>query len=252
MSLESLATALIDPTKASEWISGLAGIVGALVGGAATMVMTEWFNSRNRARLDRERNAEVTSATFTRLNHIYSVARQIHEHFSDAITAAQGTQGPVHATTLPIQKMSPHVFFPVEQQWILIKIGGPSVVNTIGSLDFAFNQLLDTVEEYKLRRELLQKSLPSPSQANGNQGSYILSQEQMLQIAPDSAALDMCIEQIVPLSNGIVTDGFTALCALIGAKALPLGKQWHVELPDPSGKLVTLKAGNPEPQPVVS
>jgi len=243
VSFESWASELLSPSHSSEWISGIAGAGGALLGGLVTMAMTEWFNRRARGREEREARAKVTSATFARLNHIYSVTRQVWEHFAPAIESAKSAGVPIPAQVLPLQRMSTPVFFPVEEQWILTKIGGPELVNSTGALDYAFNLLLDSVERYGSERNEMMQAFPASSVMRGNVGTTFADQSQLNSIRPKIAACEMLLDQIVPMASRLMDDAYEAIICLVGAKSMPLGKKWKVQLIDPQGQTVTLTAG---------
>jgi hypothetical protein len=244
--------ALFDPSHSSEWISGLTGIVGALLGGFVTMMMTEWFNRRTRKQTEKDHRAQVAMATFTRLNSIYSVSRQICSHFNDAVAAAKAANVPLPLQVLPLQRMSTPIFFPLEEQWLLTKIGGPALINSIGSLDHSFNLLLDTVDHYTAERLKLFSMLPPPTTMKGHVGTSVFTPAQLTQIGPQMAICEMVLDQMLPLARDLVSDAFEAIRHLAGAKSMPLGRKWEVGLPDPSGKNVLLKAGCLNPLPYVN
>jgi hypothetical protein len=69
-------------------VSGVIGIVGAVVGSVVTVTWTEFFNWRARRREQRSRMFSLANSLFMKLSNIYADAIQIRDHLSGCIRTA--------------------------------------------------------------------------------------------------------------------------------------------------------------------
>ncbi|WP_143146813.1 hypothetical protein [Novosphingobium sp. NDB2Meth1] len=212
------------------------------------MAMTEWFNRRARKRNDIERKAQVAFATFQRLNQIYSVTLSIESHLREGIERAQQARSYNFLTTQALQRMAAPIYFPVEEIWTLTQIGGADLGNSVGSLDHAFNLLLNALDDYGVKRDVLMNEMPPPTRAEGYKGTMEVDETEILRLTPQIGALELAIEQLHPMAQRLALEAFEALCKVVGAESLPLGKSFEVGLVTPDGQKVVIKAGNPKPR----
>lgn len=235
------------PSHASEWISGLWGALGAIFGGAVTMCWTEWFNTRSRRRDQKARFAAVTFSAYQRLNHMYSVTTSIRDHLVEGCASRVDSQQPLFLTVRPMMRMSPPMSFPPDEVWDLTQIGGHPLTNAVNSLDYAFNVLLDSMDDYFSRRRELMALFPPPEEWEGDRGSLEITADQLKQFRPRMAELDMSIDQMRSMATSLTKELFQALKMVVYAKSKPLGDKFEIGLRDPEGHQISLKAGAIEP-----
>lgn len=243
MTGHSWLDALFGPAHVSEWISGLWGALGAMAGSLITLAWTERFNRRAREEDLKERFGAVAFSTYQRLNHIYSLTCTIRQHFQEGYNRGKKSGGPICLATQPMQRLSPPVFMPIDDLWVLTKIGGAAIINKINNLDYAFNMLQDSVDVYtSMRRDLMDK-LPPPATMQGVQGQVDLTNPDVRALLPTFVELDLLIEQCLPIADRIIASSFDSLVALVASHTYPLGKDFEAMLPNPKGRVVKLRAG---------
>jgi hypothetical protein len=145
--------------------------------------------------------------------------------------------------------MSGPVIFPIEELWTLTQVGGRDLVNRVGSLDHAFNSLLDVMSRYDEQRRRVWAKFPPPAHMDGIAASVELTEEQVRMLRPDIEELDHILIQTIPMARRLACDTFEALQLLIHAKTRPLGKKFAVSLPDPTGRSVRISAEDARPRP---
>ncbi len=240
--LSSWLNELANPAYSREWISGATGAGGAILGSLVTIFWTAAYNRGTRKRERREKFAAGAFAAYQRLNHMYSVALQIRDHLNLGEEEARKQGAPVCTRTMPMQRMSGSVTFPLEELWTLTLVGGSALINRVNSLDHSFNHLVESIESYgTLRREVWLK-MPTPVSMRGHVGSVVLTPGDMRKIAPDFGALDHLLGQVTPIARAIVDDTFEALTLLVHAKSRPLGKKFKIQTVSPRGEVVVVRA----------
>lgn len=240
LAVSSWLHSLVTPTHATEWISGLTGAGGAVLGSLVTVGYTAWYSHRTRLRERREKFAAGSFATFQRLNQIYSVAIKLRDHLREGQMLAEDKDQPVCTVTMGIQRMSGPVSFTIDELWTLTQVSDNTLINRVNSLDHAFNALLDAMDRYASMRDEVWKLLPAPDKIDGIVGSVGLTQAQAQHILPEFAKLDHFLSQLLDISSNVVLDTYDALKLLVFAKAKPLGKNFKVEVPNPQGEVTTI------------
>lgn len=238
---------ILKPAYTLEWISGLIGAGGAVLGSLVTILWTEWFNSRSRKRERREKFSAGSFAAYQRLNKIYSLSVIIRNHLESGIAAAKAERGaPICAKIQPINRLSGPIYFTIEELWTIAQLGGSDLINNINSLDDSFNALLDLMERYERERaDILAQVIPE--RMEGLVGTLGLTEEQMKRLRPKFAALDAMAVDTAKMATSIVTDCFEALVSLVKVKSRPLGKEFEILLPDPKGRPVKINASGVHP-----
>lgn len=243
---------LTASTHSSEWISGITGAAGAILGSLVTVSWTAWYGHRTRRLERREKFAAGAFAAYQRLNQIYSIALVVRNHLDQGQALAAEKGQPACTTTMGMQRMSGPVFFPIEELWTLTQVGGNKLINRVNSLDHAFNSLLDSVDRYGLERQELWVNFPTPDKMDGIVGDVGLTEDQRRALAPGIAALDHILEQLRPMARSIVNDTFEALTLLMHAKSHPLGKNFKIALPSPTGEQVEISAQDGQKGPLAA
>src|SRR5580698_9086693 len=136
-----------DPKHASEWINGLTGAGGAILGSVVTITWTEWFNRRTRRREKRQKFGAAAFAAFHKLNHINSIAATIRNHLRESIAEARKKPDqPICLRVRPVAGMSGPIEYTVDELYNIAQMGKPELINTILSTDQNFNSLMNIME----------------------------------------------------------------------------------------------------------
>ena len=243
---------LVDKSHSSEWISGICGIGGAILGSVIALFLTEFLSARRRKKDQLDRFAAAAFAAYQRLNQIYSITIIIRDHLLEGQTAAVKNQMFACLATRPIQQMSAPVVFPMDELWAITKIGGANTINALNSLDSVFNMLNDSMDDYSAARNELTDRMPPPSAMQGQCGTTMLSEDQLAPLLPMVADLNGRLDSLLPMANSLVDDSFRALVLIATAETKPLGPKFEMQMPDPSGKVVKFGAQIKIPVPVLS
>lgn len=144
--------------------------------------------------------------------------------------------------TIPINKLSDRVIFPMDELWALTRMDGIKIINAVNSLDQVFNSLNDAMELYSTRIATLIVDLPHPTNYANFAGEISLTLEDIEKFSPRVGGLNFMLDQILPMSEKVVQGSFNALSLIVRSKRRPLGRNFSISLPDPSGAKITLKA----------
>jgi hypothetical protein len=227
----------------SELIAGGIGAVGVLAGAFVSVLWTEFFNQRSRKRDRKERFATGTFAVYQKLNYIYSLTMVRRDHLSRGILEAILIGAPfLYSTTLPVFGHSKLVEFTTDDLWAITQVGGADLVNTVNSLDNAFNQQSAIMRYYSEERRGLTSRYPPSTRIVDGVASIGVTQEQFFQMQPIIVELDGIVLQTHTLMTQLLTDTFQALRALVYAREKPLGPEFGITLPGLDGKDVAISA----------
>jgi hypothetical protein len=233
---------LSTASHSSEWISGLTGAGGAILGSVVTVIWTELFNRRTRSRDRKSRNAAGAFAAYQRLNQIYSNALVVKQHLDGSMAYAIVSRSPFFCMqVVPMNRLPGPVSFPVDELWTLAQVGGHTLINRVNSLDHAYNSLAEMMDHFRDARIATWNQIV-PERMNGTTGTVAMTPEVFKAMMPRFAELDSAITQIKPIADSLVADAFEALELLVHAKAKPLGKTFKLSLPRADGGVAIIQA----------
>lgn len=236
----------LEAGHATEWISGISGAGGALVGAFVSVLWTEYFNQRTRKRDDRRLTHIAALSVYHKLNKIYSGSRTIFKHHEDFVAQYQSNTGPKCMSLMGMLISDRTIWFSVEERKGILDASGKGIVNTSGlrllntlqDLDEGFNFLTSCVIRYGQQRQKLLESL-SPQQVTGTVAtSTSISATQLV----TANALDMEIDQVFPMASEIAQSALEAIRDLVYLPGMPLGKNFSVQLPTLSDEILNLHA----------
>lgn len=242
MTLETWIAGLFTAKHSTEWISGLTGAGGAILGSVVTVAWTELFNRRTRRRDQRMRNAAGSFAAYQRLNQIYSNALAVKRHLDGSMAHAVVSEAPYFCTVVqPMNRLPGPVAFPVDELFILMLVGGHTLINRVNSLDHAYNALAEVMDHYREARTGVWGQL-TPERMDGVIGTIAMTDALLKRMQPHFVELDFVLTQIKPMTDNLVADTFEALDLLVHAKTKPLGKNFEISLPRADGGVANLRA----------
>ena len=236
----------LEAGHAGEWISGIAGAVGAITGAFVSVLWTEFFNRRTRTRNDRRSTQTAALSVLQKLNKIYSASSTIHKHYEDFLTEYKPYMGQKCLSLMGMLVSDRSIWFTIEERTGILKASGKNIaktsglrlINTLQDLDERFNFLIACTIRYGAQRQKFLDEI-IPKEVEGIVGtSFSISPQQHVR----ANALDMQIEQVFPMAKDIVEDAREALRDLVYLPAKPLGKNFSFQLPIPGGSPVTLHA----------
>lgn len=226
----------------NELLIGIIGAGGAICGSIVSVTWTELFNVRNRRRELRERLHIHSLSVLTKLQKIYSSSIYIHDHLKTSIAEAQLRKAPYLALFVPpYATVSEGVQFSIEERSAMVSVAGTDLLNKMADLDLRSNSVLDNMRRYTADHASLFSNL-QPNDTKGTLVEKLLSRDEMMAITPRLIQLDSIIIGCLPILEELTVDTFEALRLLSGAKERPLGPKFAMELPDPTGRRVTLRA----------
>ncbi len=236
----------LEAGHAVEWISGITGAGGAILGSLVTVLSTEIFNGRKLKRDDARENHISALAIFNKLNKIYSQCLTIHQHYSEFNTQYRPTTGPKCLSFMPLSVSDREVWFTMEERKAVLNSGGKKIAQSSGlrllnrmlDLDERYNFLTKSALKYGPDREKLMDSFTA-TEALGIVGPQF-EITPLQQVKANS--LDMYIDQVFPVSKEIGVHAFEALQDLVYLPGKPLGNGFSISLPDPDGVIIELKA----------
>lgn len=246
MTIKEWYDGLFAVGHSNEWITGLIGAGGAILGSAVTVVWTELFNRRTRRRDQKARNAAGSFAAYQRLNQIYSNAVAVKRHLDTSFAEAEKEGAPYLCVLVrPLNRLSGPVEFPVDELWTLVQVGGHVLINRVSSLDHAHNSVMDVMDQYRLVRDEVWSHI-TPESMEGTVGTVAMTPEDLKKLRPRFAELDFMLTQISPIVNSLVDDAFEAFRLLVQAKTKPLGKKFEIGLQKADGTYVIIRATEPQ------
>lgn len=249
MTIQAWFDGLFTTAHTTEWISGLTGAGGAILGSVVTVIWTELFNRRTRRRDQKGRNAAGSFAAYQRLNQIYSNALVVKQHLDGSMAYAIVSHSPYFCMqVVPMNRLAGPVSFPVDELWTLAQVGGHALINRVNSLDHAYNSLAEMMDQYREARTAIWNQMV-PERMDGTTGTVAMTPEVFKTMMPRFVELDSAITQIKPIADSLVADAFEALDLLVHAKAKPLGKAFKLGLPRPDGSVAIIDAKQRRPKP---
>lgn len=242
---------LTNPSHTSEWISGIAGAGGAILGSIVAIIATEFISWRKRKRDQREKLSAAAFTALQRLNQIYSVTITLRDHLKEGKSLSDKQPIQLCLATRPIQRMSSPVIFPAEEMWAMIKIGGGKLLNNIQSLDNVFNMLLDTMDSYNRDRQELTDAIPAPEIMSGHRGTSAVSEQDIIRLRPKIIDLNGRIISCISIADKLAVDAFSSLVLIATSEKRLFGKKFEIQLPNPAGEIVKFGARIKSPVPGV-
>ena len=236
----------LEAGHATEWISGIVGAGGAVVGAFVSVLWTEFFNRRTRKRDDRRANHTAALSIYHKLNKIYSGSRTILKHYEEFSSQYQPNSGPKCLSLMGLLISDRTVWFSVEERTGILdssgktiaKASGLRLLNTLQDLDERFNFLTNCATRYGRDRQRFLDEM-QPEQVSGIVGTLSsISPTQLVR----ANALDMQIEQTFPMARGIALNAFEAIRDLVYLPGKPLGKDFSVLLTSLDGENFNLHA----------
>jgi hypothetical protein len=229
---------ILEAGHASDWISGIIGAGGAIVGSLVTVLWTEAFNRRTRQRDLRRKNLVAAYAVYMGLNKIYSISKQVHVHFTGQLKLC-GSEGPKCLMVRAARFDRAPVNFSIEDRMGIWSFGGPEDVNKIQSLDASFNFLIECVHQYDQERQRVWDAF-QPEEFTGP--GAILSAEDRKKFMPKFFELDYMLSQIMPLAGKIAEEAIVCLKLLVYSKGKPLGRKFCVTIKAADGQEMKISA----------
>lgn len=241
MPAQSWIAALFSADHASEWISGIAGAGGAILGSLVTIAWTEWFNNRTERRNSRERVSAAAFSALHRLNQIYSDMLMTREHLAEGFMEAHTRALPHLAlATRPMNRLNDSVSFPVEELRALLSIGGPELLNTVNAQDRGYNVVMDLMQSYRIERTAAMTGIESTELGDG--GFISFKAEDLKRIAPQLAAFDEQLTKAHEFAEDIATEALTAIRLIITSEKRPLGPTFSVTTKSLDGHPIKISA----------
>ena len=224
----------LEAGHATEWISGIVGVGGAVVGAFVSVLWTEVFNRRTRERDDRRASQTAALSIYHKLNIIYSGSYTILKHYEEFSSEHQPSSEPKCLSFMGMRISDRAVWFSVEERMGILASSGKTVaktsevwlLNTLQDLDEGFNLLTMWAIRYGHERQKFLDDM-QPEQVSGNVGtSFSISPTQLVK----ANALDMDIEQTFPMAREIAQKAFNAIRDLVYLPGKPLGNNFSVSL----------------------
>lgn len=237
---------LLESGHVSDWISGIIGAVGAILGSVVTVSWTEFFGWRNRRRDDRRQAYSAALSIYHKLNKIYSGSLIIHRHYADFLDKYQDLTGP---KCLCFQAMiisdAPAWFTTEDRLGIMLsrhrwykKNDGLDLLNCLQDLDDQYHHLLSCVARYGLDRQNFLNN-QDPAMADGIVGtSFGANASQILA----ANSLDLMIDQTFPIAEKVANSALNALKMLVYLQGKLLGKKFSIKIHDINGEELKLNA----------
>jgi hypothetical protein len=233
---------------ANDWVSGAIGIFGALLGSIATVVWTEYFNRRTRARNDRQSRHTAAIAVYRKLIKIYSRALEVHKHFEEFNLVYDPNTGSKCFFLIEVVIDIESVYFSDAEHIGVSNSGGKSLKNTnalkllnkIQELEDGYNSLKNSVLLYGRDRQAFLSSL-QPHKVTGVVG-FVSDTDPAIQLK--ASTLDVLIDQTFPMARDIAQAAFDAIENLVHLELQPLGKQFNVSVQNVEGITINLRSAD--------
>jgi hypothetical protein len=235
------AAGLFTAAHSSEWISGLTGAGGAILGSLVTIVWTEWFNKRSAKRETRERLRVGALGAINRLNILYSDMMVVRDHLAEGFIKAHELNAEYLTLAVrPMNRLGENTRFTLEELRALTDIGGSRLLNAVNPLDRLHNVIADLMDMYRIDRTALWEQLPVKASDRGV-AVFVLTEEQVEYFKPRLSELDEYLEKAHSFASDFVDDAYFALRLFIRARKIPFGRKFGISLTLPQGGLIKLK-----------
>ena len=178
----------LEAGHATEWISGIAGAGGALIGAFVSVLWTGYFNQRTRNRDDRRSTHTAALSVYQKLNKIYSSSRTIVKHYEDFEAQYQPNVGPKCLSLMGMLASDRSIWFSIEERKGILDASGKTIaktsglrlLNTLQDLDEGFNFLTACTIRYGVERQKLLDDM-DPEEVTGTVGtSFSISARQLV------------------------------------------------------------------------
>lgn len=233
---------LFSTAHSAEWITGITGAGGAILGSAVTIAWTEWFNRRTRGREARERTAAASFSALHRLNQIYSDMTVTRDHLADSfITAHESGLPHLCLAVRPLNRLNGALSFPTDELRILWQVGGMELLNLVNAMDRGYNVVMDLMEIYRTERPQLIHEMEIVEH-HGEVTTVEINQADLQRFALRFGALDEHLEKAHEFADDLATNARRAIELLVTSPKLPFGPTFKIELKGSDGEVQTVGA----------
>ncbi|MDO1559794.1 hypothetical protein Q0812_10190 [Brevundimonas sp. 2R-24] len=260
-SSQPLVSVLPEADGGGEWVSaivsGLIGIIGAILGAAVAVWGTERVAHKNRQRERAERVKALAFAIFQKATYIYSDASSLRDTLRQAKEGlarevAEAEAGPelephvrvIHALcmrVMPWGNLPERLSFTTDEVWAAKEIVGDSLLNAVMNLDRQHSALLKSADRYSLERERFQETL-EVREVEGLVVQAGFDADNAARSLATINRLDDLLRHIDEAANELARDAFEALRSLAEAESRPLGDATVFAVRGPDGDEVILRA----------
>jgi hypothetical protein len=233
---------LFDHKYGDQWISGITGAGGAILGGLVVLVVTAIITWLDKRKERKQKMAAAAFATLHKLTKIYSYSMTVRDHIYEGFEIAARTPNQPKCTKVqPIQRLSGPVEFSVEEHWSMVQAVSSDLHNQVNSLDDSFNLIMDTMELFGKERQRLWAGL-NPIAADGLIGTVEFEGALPVKMQLEYAMLDNILNRTINIAVEVVDDAYKAVVMLVHADTKPLGKKFKIDIKNPQSEVVTISA----------
>ena len=243
--MASSAELVVEIFDNIDWVSGLFGLGGTVIGGLITVWATERFTARNREAERKERLNSLAFALYRKFNAIVSDAFAIRNNIRTGIlehakAEAEERKKPrrFHADGTEIKQfhtVSEHVrpwgnlpaaiSFTPEEFWATKIIGGAELLNHVSVIDRQFNGLVESFAEYRSEYQKLhdRSKIMGPVEGKPGVAYTIRKPDEVGPFVVMAEGLDDMVLTIHEHAEALVIDTYDAINLVLNSPTRAIG-----------------------------